>query len=83
MPLPRIQRAAIATHSPQFVKDSISQIQTKLDPSAPEFKENAAQMQKLTSALRTLHEKIVLGGPEKARIKHIERKKMLPREYVV
>lgn len=39
-------------------------------------------MGELTTELKALHAKISLGGNEKARKKHLERKKMLPREYV-
>ena len=39
-------------------------------------------MRELSASLRTLHQKIALGGSEKARKKHIERNKMLPRERI-
>lgn len=38
-------------------------------------------MNEAIERLNALHAKVSLGGPEKAKQKHIERGKMLPREY--
>ena len=70
----------IATQSYSHFEKAVSTIQSAVDTSAPEFKENAAQMAAVTNSLRVLHEQIKLGGPEVARTKHVQRKKMLPRE---
>lgn len=79
--LPRVRHvAAISTHTARSVETAFSQIKSKVDTSSSDFKDNAAQLSKLTASLRSLHQRIALGGPEKARAKHIERKKMLPRE---
>jgi 3-methylcrotonyl-CoA carboxylase beta subunit len=75
-------RALIATHTPRVAETLFAQVKSNVDTSSPDFKINAAQMKELTGSLRSLHQQIALGGPEKARQKHIERKKMLPREYV-
>ena len=53
---------------------------TSVDTSAPEFRENAAQMDQVMSRLHELHMKISRGGPAKATDKHVARGKMLVRE---
>jgi len=78
--LPRVHVAAISTHAARSAETAFSQIKSKVDTSSSDFKDNAAQLSELTASLRSLHQRIALGGPEKARAKHIERKKMLPRE---
>lgn len=55
---------------------------TIVDPSSEEYKENARQMGEVISKLEELTNKVHLGGPPKARAKHLERKKMLPRDRV-
>jgi 3-methylcrotonyl-CoA carboxylase beta subunit len=61
---------------------AISIIQTLVDKSSAEFKENASQMSIVMDKYAKLHQKIALGGPQKARAKHVERKKMLARDRV-
>ncbi|KAG0128970.1 carboxyl transferase [Tuber indicum] len=73
---------AIATHSHPHFESAVSTIRSTVDTSSPEFKENAAQMGAIITSLRSLHESIKLGGPEKAREKHLARKKMLPRDRI-
>ncbi|TGZ76897.1 carboxyl transferase [Ascodesmis nigricans] len=85
--LPRAARAprltaAISSYTPRTLESAFSQIKTKVDTASPEFKENATSMGELSEQLRALHQKIELGGPEKARQKHIARNKMLPRDRV-
>ena len=70
----------IATYTPRTAETALSLIRSNTDPSSADFRENAAQMAALTASLRNLHAQIALGGPEKARAKHLERNKMLPRE---
>ena len=61
---------------------AISRLQTNVDPSSEEFKENQKQMSQVMNKMQELARKIQRGGPEKAREKHIARKKMLPRDRV-
>lgn len=61
---------------------AISRIQTNIDPSSDEYKENQTQMTDVMSRMQKLSAKIQLGGSEKARAKHLARKKMLPRDRV-
>ncbi|KAA8909780.1 carboxyl transferase [Sphaerosporella brunnea] len=75
-------RALIATHTARVSETAFSQVKSNVDTSSADFKNNEAQMKELTSSLRSLHRQISLGGPEKARQKHIERKKMLPRDRI-
>jgi 3-methylcrotonyl-CoA carboxylase beta subunit len=39
-------------------------------------------MDEVITKMKELREQIVLGGSQKARDKHVQRGKMLPREYV-
>jgi len=73
-------KRTIATHSAGFYESAVSVIRSNIDVSSSEFKQNAEDMAGLVKDLDVLHEKIKLGGPEKARIKHKERKKMFVRE---
>lgn len=82
--LPSILSASrsIATHCPPNQASAISVLPTIVDPSTDEYKENARQMGEVISRLDELTKKIHQGGPPKAREKHLERKKMLPRDRV-
>ena len=73
---------AIATYCPPHQANAISVLPTLVDPSSPEYQENAKQMGEVMARLETLTKKIRQGGPPKAREKHIARKKMLPRDRV-
>jgi 3-methylcrotonyl-CoA carboxylase beta subunit len=53
-----------------------------VDTSSADFKENARQMDEAVEKLKALRSKISQGGSAKAREKHIQRGKMLPRECV-
>jgi 3-methylcrotonyl-CoA carboxylase beta subunit len=55
---------------------------TKLNPRSDEFKTNAAAMRALVDDLNAQLEKIVQGGGDAARVKHVGRGKLLPRERV-
>ena len=57
-------------------------IQSQIDSRAPEFQANAAQMRGAVDALRREMDAAALGGGDKARAKHTERGKLLPRERV-
>jgi 3-methylcrotonyl-CoA carboxylase beta subunit len=60
----------------------VSTIQTAVDTSSAEFKENKLQMDEAMARLTELHSQISLGGPEKARQKHVQRGKMLVRDRI-
>lgn len=77
-----IARRWVATHTDAQYESALSVLQSSADTGSPEFKENARQFAVLNDHFKALHEKIILGGPEKARKKHLERGKMLPRDRV-
>ncbi|XP_070166366.1 methylcrotonoyl-CoA carboxylase beta chain, mitochondrial isoform X1 [Polyergus mexicanus] len=52
------------------------------DSSSPIYQENYAQMKILVDQLKNTVEKIVEGGEQKARDKHVNRGKLLPRERI-
>nr|XP_036588996.1 methylcrotonoyl- carboxylase beta chain [Colletotrichum truncatum]KAF6800638.1 methylcrotonoyl- carboxylase beta chain [Colletotrichum truncatum] len=79
--LPRSSRT-VATFTPPHQASAISRIQTNVDPSSEEFKENERQMGEVMKKMQDLTRKVHLGGSAKAREKHIARKKMLPRDRV-
>jgi 3-methylcrotonyl-CoA carboxylase beta subunit len=53
-----------------------------VDPNSREFKANAAAMRALVEELRRRRAEAAEGGSEKARVRHRERGKLLPRERV-
>ena len=53
-----------------------------IDPRSPEFLDNAAHLREQVAALDRKLEQASLGGGEKARTKHTERGKLLPRERI-
>ena len=57
-------------------------IHTALDTRADEFQANAARMRGPVEDLRAQVEKARRGGGDRARKRHLERGKMLPRERV-
>src|SRR5687767_12069339 len=57
-------------------------IKSQIDPRSPEFAANAAQLTGLVAELKARMAKVALGGGEKARAKHTERGKLLPRERI-
>ena len=57
-------------------------IESQIDTKSPEFHANAAQMRSVVDDLKSQLETAALGGGEKARTKHTERGKLLPRERV-
>jgi 3-methylcrotonyl-CoA carboxylase beta subunit len=57
-------------------------IQSNVDTSADEFRENERLMGEAMARLEKLTRAAQQGGPAKARDKHIARKKMLPRDRV-
>ena len=57
-------------------------IKSSIDPASEEFRANAAHMQAIVDDLRDKVATAALGGSEKARQKHLERGKLLPRERI-
>ena len=55
---------------------------SKLSPNAAEFQQNSAAMQAVVDDLYVHLRKVVQGGSERARAKHLARGKLLPRERV-
>jgi 3-methylcrotonyl-CoA carboxylase beta subunit len=60
----------------------MSIIQTKINPKSDEFKENYAHNTALVQTLEERQAKVRQGGSERARQRHLERGKLLPRERV-
>ncbi|MDP3440312.1 MAG: carboxyl transferase domain-containing protein, partial [Azonexus sp.] len=57
-------------------------IKTQLNPRSADFQANIAAMKTVVADLHEKVDKIALGGPEAARLKHLARGKLLPRERV-
>lgn len=70
----------VASHTHSHHAEAISILPTNVETQTSDYKENARQLNELKAQLAELHAKIALGGPEKAREKHVQRGKMLPRE---
>lgn len=75
-------KRSIATFTPPHQASAISVIKSEVDTSSDEFKENERLMGEAMARLEELTRKVHLGGPAKAREKHLARKKMLPRDRV-
>ncbi|EHK23979.1 uncharacterized protein TRIVIDRAFT_76806 [Trichoderma virens Gv29-8] len=81
-PSSQLLRRSAATLTPPHQAAAISRLQTNVDASSEEFKENERQMAEVTARLQELTTTIQKGGSQKARDKHIARNKMLPRDRV-
>ncbi|MCY4408352.1 MAG: methylcrotonoyl-CoA carboxylase, partial [Rhodospirillaceae bacterium] len=57
-------------------------LRSTVDPASDKFKGNEAAMRALVDDLATRHARVLEGGPARARERHRERGKMLPRERV-
>lgn len=75
-------KRTIATFTPPYQAHAISTIQSAIDTSSDEFKENKLAMDEAMGRLTELTRKVQQGGPQKARDKHLARKKMLPRDRI-
>lgn len=73
---------AVANLTPPHQAAAISRIQSNVDTASDEFKENKANMDGVMAKMQDLARKVQRGGSDKAREKHIARKKMLPRDRV-
>ena len=57
-------------------------LKSSLDTASPEYARNAAAMRQLVEELREKVEQVRQGGGERARKRHLERGKLLPRERI-
>ncbi|RHZ63844.1 hypothetical protein Glove_327g37 [Diversispora epigaea] len=55
---------------------------SNVDTKSTEFKENSSRMNKLVNELEEIVGKITLGGGKEVRKRHLERKKLLPRDRI-
>src|SRR5437763_17200581 len=55
---------------------------TRCDPAAEEYRRNRAEHLELVADLRAKLAEVALGGGERARARHLERGKLLPRDRV-
>ena len=75
-------RRTVASFTHPSQASAISVLQTNVDTSSEDFKDNERQMGEVMARLKVLTHKAQLGGSAKAREKHLARKKMLPRDRV-
>jgi 3-methylcrotonyl-CoA carboxylase beta subunit len=61
----------------------VAQIASMIDPLAAEFRSNQAQMRLLVDELERRRAEAAEGGPKRARERHLERGKLLPRDRVM
>lgn len=73
----RLSRRTLST-----VQDQLSVLPNNVDTSSDAFKDNRTAMTALVEEYDSLHARIALGGPEKARQRHLSRGKMLARDRV-
>ncbi|KAI1472483.1 carboxyl transferase [Daldinia caldariorum] len=78
----RLYARAIASYTAPHQANAISIIQSNVDSTSDEFKENERLMNEAMARLEQLTRSAQQGGPAKAREKHLARKKMLPRDRV-
>ena len=57
-------------------------LNSQIDPRSPEFQENSAHLKQQIAELDARLERIAMGGGERARTRHTERGKLLPRERI-
>ncbi|KAK5662920.1 hypothetical protein OQA88_6332 [Cercophora sp. LCS_1] len=79
---PALRRTVVTTSTAPHHAAAISAIKTNVDPSSDEFIDNAQRMGEAVSRLEELTQRVQQGGPPKARQKHLERKKLLPRHRI-
>ncbi|KAK1750273.1 putative methylcrotonoyl-CoA carboxylase beta chain, mitochondrial [Echria macrotheca] len=73
---------ATATSTLPHHAAAISVIRSNVDTRSDEFRDNAQRMGEAIAKLQDLTERVQQGGPPKARQKHLERGKMLPRHRI-
>jgi 3-methylcrotonyl-CoA carboxylase beta subunit len=57
-------------------------LETRARPADPEFRENAAHMERLVAELKAARSRAALGGPADARERHTARRKLLVRDRI-
>ena len=75
-------RRCIATHVHSHQEAALSVINSAIDTSDETFKSNLQSHKDLIDHLTELQSNIALGGPAKAREKHVARKKLLVRDRI-
>ncbi|KAK8061369.1 methylcrotonoyl-CoA carboxylase beta chain [Apiospora phragmitis] len=73
---------AVSSYTAPYQANAISVIQSNVDSTADEFKENERAMSEAMARLEKLTRAAQQGGSAKAREKHLARKKLLPRDRV-
>lgn len=73
---------AVASFTAPYQANAISVIQSSVDSTGDEFRENHKLMEEAMARLERLTRAAQQGGPAKAREKHLARRKMLPRDRV-
>jgi len=61
----------------------VAVLTSAVDPTSEEFRSNAGEWRKLAAELRERRDAAALGGPPKARERHLARGKLLPRDRVM
>lgn len=80
--IPRSRPRCIHTHAHEHHATALNILPSLLDKTSELFISNKREQDTLNDSLKALHERIALGGNEKAREKHIARGKMLPRDRI-
>ncbi|KAK6198374.1 hypothetical protein LQW54_010336 [Pestalotiopsis sp. IQ-011] len=80
--LSRTSSRAVASYTAPYQANAISVIQSNVDATSDEFKENQRLMDEAMARLEKLTRTAQQGGSAKAREKHLARRKMLPRDRV-
>jgi 3-methylcrotonyl-CoA carboxylase beta subunit len=60
----------------------VTRLQSAIDPASDGFRRNAEENRRLAEELRARAARVLEGGPEATRRRHVERGKLLPRERV-
>ena len=71
-----------APQAPPAPAPEAPRLGTAVDPADPRAAENDAAHRALVADLRDRLERTRLGGPERSRVRHVERGKLLPRDRV-
>src|SRR5262249_3808714 len=66
-----------------YVEGTLAILSSSIDKNAAEFRANAERMQALAAELQKRRAEAALGGPERARERHVARGKLLPRDRVM
>jgi 3-methylcrotonyl-CoA carboxylase beta subunit len=69
--------------APSAGEGAVAILSSAIDKTAAEFRANAQRMRALTAELQEWRTEAALGGPERARERHVARGKLLPRDRVM